>query len=238
MKLTLTCVAFKRYLKNSLVGFADITIAELRMTLKNVTLHRRGDSRWASPPGCAWIKDGQLNDKDVASGALMVKIAERRQILLGLAAPPGHAVVIHQPPPPTMTSTDRIFAAIARIKALPKVDILDRLFVRGAQAIALPIADPGHDAVAQILTVGVQIDPAWFLERFKRRNRGHQLHAVVGRIRLAAFKLLLVVAKSQDSAPAAGSGISGTGTVGVNDDMRQWPRQALRHFFAHGSVAP
>src|SRR5262249_53793042 len=67
------------------------------------------------------FEDKALKDKDVSSGALLVKIAERRQILLGLAAPVGHAVMIHsEPPEQRMTSTERIRAAIDRIRAMPK----------------------------------------------------------------------------------------------------------------------
>jgi hypothetical protein len=85
----------------------------------------------------------------------------------------------------------------------------------------------------------VQIDAARFLERLKRGNRGHQLHPVVGRVRLAAFELLLAVAESQDRAPAARAGIPGTGAVGVNDDMWQvFLRGRPRRFFAHGAINP
>src|SRR6516164_11179643 len=46
------------------------------------------------------------------------------------------------------------------VKPLPEIDILDRLFVCRAPTVALPLGDPRHDTVAQILTVGVNIDPA------------------------------------------------------------------------------
>jgi hypothetical protein len=63
------------------------------------------------------FEDKVLKDKDVSSGALLVKIAERRQILLGLAAPVGHAVMIHsEPVEQRQTSTERIRAAIDRIR--------------------------------------------------------------------------------------------------------------------------
>jgi hypothetical protein len=57
-----------------------------------------------------------LVDRDVAAGALMVKIAERRATLLGLNPPIGHAVqVIQHEPLEKKTSTERIMAAINRI---------------------------------------------------------------------------------------------------------------------------
>ena len=51
MKPTIDCTGFRRYTKNSMVGFADVTISELKLTIRNITLHRRGESRWVSP-GC------------------------------------------------------------------------------------------------------------------------------------------------------------------------------------------
>ena len=57
-----------------------------------------------------------LVDRDVASGVLMVKIAERRATLLGLNAPIGHAVrVVQHPPVHQPTSTERIEAALAAL---------------------------------------------------------------------------------------------------------------------------
>jgi hypothetical protein len=64
VKHTTSCTSFKKYLKNSLVGFADIVIRELKLKIHDVTLHEKGSARWASPPGRAWIKDGQLVTDD------------------------------------------------------------------------------------------------------------------------------------------------------------------------------
>jgi len=67
------------------------------------------------------FEEKALHDKDVASGALMVKIAERRQVLLGLTAPVGHAVLVHaEPPEQKQTSTERIYELISRIRKLPQ----------------------------------------------------------------------------------------------------------------------
>src|SRR5262245_58466398 len=45
-----------------------------------------------------------------------------------------------------------------RLEPLPEIDVLDRLLVGGAPAVALPLFDPRHDAVAQLLAVGVDVD--------------------------------------------------------------------------------
>ena len=58
------------------------------------------------------------------------------------------------------------------------------------------------DAVAQILAVGVEVDRAGPLERLQRRDRRHQLHAVVGGVRLAALDLLACARRSAGSRPS------------------------------------
>src|SRR5258708_10173680 len=122
-------------------------------------------------------------------------------------------------PPPGAPTTNRL-------EPLPQVNILDRLLVGGAPAVALPLIGPGHDAVAEILAVGVQIDQAGPLERLERRDRGHQLHAVVGGVGLAALELLDPIPERQDRAPAARPGIAGAGPIRMDDDVR----------FAHSSI--
>ena len=87
------------------------------------------------------------------------------------------------------------------VEAPPEVVVLDRLLVGGAPAVALPVGEPAGDAVAHILRVGVQLDAARALQRLQRRDRGHQLHAVVGGGRLAAAQLLLAARRSVRIAP-------------------------------------
>jgi len=59
------------------------------------------------------FREKALVDRDVASGTLMVKIAERRATLLGLNPPLGHAVqVIQHEPLDKPTSTQRIRAVL------------------------------------------------------------------------------------------------------------------------------
>jgi hypothetical protein len=59
-----------------------------------------------------------LEDQDVASGMLLVKVAERRATLLGLNAPIGHAVAVVAAPPANQRSTDAMERPLARILAL------------------------------------------------------------------------------------------------------------------------
>jgi len=63
------------------------------------------------------FRDKAIVDRDVASGILLVKVADRRATLLGLNAPLGHAVhVIQHEPESKPTSTERLRAAIDRIR--------------------------------------------------------------------------------------------------------------------------
>ena len=63
------------------------------------------------------FQDKAIRDKDVSSGLLLIKVAERRQVLLGLAAPAGRVVnVVHEPVVQRQTSTERIRSALDRIR--------------------------------------------------------------------------------------------------------------------------
>ena len=107
-----------------------------------------------------------------------------------------------------------------RIEPLPKIDVPDWLAICSAPAVALPLVDPCENAVAQVLAVGVNVHETGALECFQRRDRGHQFHAVVGRVSLAALQLLLAIAEGEDGAPSARPRIAGAGAIGVDDHVR------------------
>src|SRR6476646_3547927 len=104
---------------------------------------------------------------------------------------------------------------------LPKLRILNRLLVRRAPAVALPIMDPSRDSVADIDAVGVQLDPARPLQRLEPLNRSHQLHSVVGREGLSARQLALLLSHAQKHAPAAWTGVAAARAVCEQLDFRQ-----------------
>src|SRR5277367_1151502 len=120
-----------------------------------------------------------------------------------------------------------------RVEPLPEIDVLDRLFVGGAPAVLLPAMDPAGNALAHILAVGDEIDGAGLFQRLQRRDRRHQLHAVVGGVRLAALQFLFGIAEFEDRAPAAGPGISRAGAVGEHRHVGR-----LAHATHPGSVSP
>jgi hypothetical protein len=69
-KLTITCLSFKPLHRNTLRGFADIRIAELRLSIKDIAVHAKGDGRWAALPARPMIdKDGAVI-RDRATGKI------------------------------------------------------------------------------------------------------------------------------------------------------------------------
>jgi hypothetical protein len=60
MKHSIDCLDFKPRRKNTLIGFADIFIRELRLVIHDVALHEKHGARWAALPSRPWIKDGAL----------------------------------------------------------------------------------------------------------------------------------------------------------------------------------
>ena len=59
-KLTVTCEGWKPLQRNTLLGFAGITIGELELKVYDVALHQKDGRMWAALPARPWIKDGAL----------------------------------------------------------------------------------------------------------------------------------------------------------------------------------
>src|SRR5699024_560736 len=97
-----------------------------------------------------------------------------------------------------------------------QLQVLHRAFL-AAPAALFPAVEPVlvYGAL-YILRVRVQRDGALLLQRAQRGDDGGQLHAVVGRARLAAGHLLLVPVIRQHRRPAAGAASPGAGPVGVD----------------------
>lgn len=49
-KLTVTCTDFREIQRNTLLGFATINIAEMKMTVSDVAIHEKNGRRWAQLP--------------------------------------------------------------------------------------------------------------------------------------------------------------------------------------------
>ena len=59
MKHTIRCRGFSRFAKNMLIGFAHVEIAELRLVIHDVALHKKGEARWAQLPAKLMVRDGR-----------------------------------------------------------------------------------------------------------------------------------------------------------------------------------
>ena len=59
-KLTITCSEFRPFHRNTLRGFAEIEIAELQLTIKDVAVHAKDGARWAQLPAKPQVRDGAL----------------------------------------------------------------------------------------------------------------------------------------------------------------------------------
>jgi hypothetical protein len=68
-KLTVTCKSFHPLVRNTLRGFAEITIAEMRLTIRDVAIHQKSAARWAQLPAKPQVKDGALV-RDPGSGKI------------------------------------------------------------------------------------------------------------------------------------------------------------------------
>ena len=96
-KLSVTCTDFKRIDRNTLVGFAVIRISEMRLTIRDVAIHRKGAERWAQLPSKPQVdtrtataiqKDGKIQystilefddrpTRDAFSSAVVAALLER-----------------------------------------------------------------------------------------------------------------------------------------------------------------
>ena len=59
MRHAICCREFFPYARNTLVGFAHVEIAEIKLTIRDVALHRKGESRWAQLPSKPVMRDGR-----------------------------------------------------------------------------------------------------------------------------------------------------------------------------------
>jgi hypothetical protein len=57
----MVCRNFRPLRKNTLVGFAEIHITDLDLTMKDIAVHGKNGSRWAAPPARPQLsKDGTV----------------------------------------------------------------------------------------------------------------------------------------------------------------------------------
>jgi hypothetical protein len=110
---------------------------------------------------------------------------------------------------------------------LPQLGVLDRLPVGGVPAVLPPLVDPAGDSVANVIAVGMELDPARALQRLQAADRGDQLHPVIGGQRLAAGNLALLVANAKKRRPAPRARIAPARAIGENFDLIHHPTAVI-----------
>jgi hypothetical protein len=104
-KLNIVVTSFRAIAKGSLIGFAVIRVVEMRLVVKDVAIHQRGNERWAQLPakpqidreGVAIRKDGKIQYstilefddrtvRDAFSGAVIAALLEHEPNAFGKAA--------------------------------------------------------------------------------------------------------------------------------------------------------
>src|SRR3569832_1649161 len=101
-----------------------------------------------------------------------------RTLVARVAVVPAHTVPL-----------DGVAAAVDElVQLLPQLHVLHRLLRRRAPALGLPALEPLGHALEDVLAVDVKRDSTRPLERTQRLDHGHELHAIVGGLALAAVE--------------------------------------------------
>src|SRR5262249_58981578 len=58
MHIEVTATAFKPYAKNTLIGFVDLMLPSIGLTISGCTVHEKGESRWIGLPGRPYTENG------------------------------------------------------------------------------------------------------------------------------------------------------------------------------------
>jgi len=69
-KFTVSCREFKPVVRNTLRGFADIRIAEMRLDIKDVAIYAKGESRWAALAANPMIDRTGVVIRDATTGKI------------------------------------------------------------------------------------------------------------------------------------------------------------------------
>src|SRR5262245_28430748 len=113
------------------------------------------------------------------------------------------------------------------VQAPPEILVLHRFLVSRFPTLAFPGVDPLGNALLDVLRIGMEPDPARALERLEGADHRHELHAVVGRRRLAATGLFFLILVSKNKTPSSRPGIPPAGAVGKD----------FHELIAHGACA-
>ena len=72
MKHSIDCLGCRPFEKNTLRAFVKIRIRELGLVISDVTLHEKGEARWAGLPAKPQVRDGAVvTDPDTGKTAYL-----------------------------------------------------------------------------------------------------------------------------------------------------------------------
>jgi hypothetical protein len=58
--MTIRCIKFRRFEKNTLRGFCDLELTRVGLVLRDCTLHQKGDRQWVGFPAKSFTgQDGE-----------------------------------------------------------------------------------------------------------------------------------------------------------------------------------
>jgi hypothetical protein len=97
-KMSIKCDGFKSFRKNTIYGFCEITISEIGLRIKDLTIHEKNGSRWAALPAKPMLKDGVIV-KDADGKGQYVNILEfsSREVRDAFSRSVVNAVLEHTP---------------------------------------------------------------------------------------------------------------------------------------------
>ena len=98
MKLTVKCEDFRPLRRNTLCGFASVFLQEIGLRIKDLSIHEKNQSRWASLPSKPMLKNEALM-KDAEGKAQYASILEfpERAVRDAFSAAVVRAVIEHSP---------------------------------------------------------------------------------------------------------------------------------------------
>jgi hypothetical protein len=74
MKNTITCTDWRPLHRNTLLGFAEILIEQMCLSIRDVAVHQKNGKRWAQLPAKPQIKDGRVVTDPATGKAVYVAL--------------------------------------------------------------------------------------------------------------------------------------------------------------------
>lgn len=110
------------------------------------------------------------------------------------------------------------------VKFHPKIGVANRVILLPPVA-PFPSDHPLRNSLPNVLGVGRDFYFARLLEREEALDHRHQLHSIVGCVRIVAEELLLHRAEAQDAGPPSRTGIAQARSIGNQRNLLHRPKK-------------